>query len=207
MSYFSTKQQSGFSLVETLVAIAILLIVIVGPMTIATNASRGTSFANEQTIAYFLAQEGLELVQKGRDDLLLKEFNPSGAANAAWNGFTGTSPTDEFNYCMADSSDGGVEQCGITINTDSTGSLAVVDCKGADAVNCKLYYDATPGVRARYTHIPGGTETDYIRIITMEETVNNQEVLVTSEVRWRSGGQLQEQNVTAQTYLFNVYGR
>lgn len=66
--------QSGFSLVETLVAITILLIVISGPLAISTSTARSTSFSSEQVEAFFLAQEGAELAQKIRDDLLLAAF-------------------------------------------------------------------------------------------------------------------------------------
>jgi prepilin-type N-terminal cleavage/methylation domain-containing protein len=53
-------QQSGFSLVETLVAISLLLIMIVGPMAISAKTAKSTSFASEQVQAFFLAQEGLD---------------------------------------------------------------------------------------------------------------------------------------------------
>ena len=59
MIYLQDKQK-GFSLVETLVAISILLIVIVGPMTISMSTAKSSSFASEQVQAFFLAQEGLE---------------------------------------------------------------------------------------------------------------------------------------------------
>lgn len=68
------SKQSGFSLVETLVAITILLVVIIGPMTISSSAAKSTSFASEQVTAFFLAQEGAELIEKARNDLLLEHF-------------------------------------------------------------------------------------------------------------------------------------
>lgn len=49
---------------ETLVAITILLIVVVGPMKIIISASNSTSFSGEQVVAFFLAQEGAEIAQK-----------------------------------------------------------------------------------------------------------------------------------------------
>ena len=72
----NNSKQSGFSLIETLVSISILLIVIVGPMSISNNSAKGSSFSNEQVTAFFLAQEGAELAQKGRDDLVIKGFLP-----------------------------------------------------------------------------------------------------------------------------------
>lgn len=188
-----TSTQSGFSLVETLVAITILLIIIVGPMTISSSAARSTSFSSEQVVAFFLAQEGAEIVQKGRDDLLLEDFADP---DTAWSNFIDTSG-GTFDSCF--SSNG----CGVELNTDSTGSLKTpVACSGT---NCKLYFDSA-GDRSRYTHTAAGnTATPYTRTITMEATANR-EVKVTSRVSWRTGSQRNEQEVLVETYLFNVYG-
>ena len=58
----------GFTLVETLVAISILMIAIVGPMTIAQNGLSSSIYAREQFIAQFLAQDALEYVRNVRDN-------------------------------------------------------------------------------------------------------------------------------------------
>jgi prepilin-type N-terminal cleavage/methylation domain-containing protein len=72
MQIFSTQKNAtwnrGFTLVETLVAVTVLLLVIVGPMTVAQKGIQNAYFANEQVTAVFLAQEAgrrhLELVWK-----------------------------------------------------------------------------------------------------------------------------------------------
>jgi len=214
MMYFTSNQNSsnGFSLVETLVAIAILLIIIVGPMSIATNSANSTSFANQQIMAYFLAQEGLELAQKGRDDFLLRGFDsgyPEGD-NDAWNQFTDTSSAGQFSDCF--SSDG----CSLEMgdgNDDglADGTVAVIVDRCSNANGCRLYLTAATDERSHYTYDSNNAEiTDFTRIITMEQTPpnnNNKDVLVTSEVTWRTGNQIAEQTTTATTYLYNVYGR
>ncbi|NCO61881.1 prepilin-type N-terminal cleavage/methylation domain-containing protein, partial [Candidatus Kaiserbacteria bacterium] len=82
------SKQHGFSLVEVLVAITLLLLIVTGPMKIITDANHSTAFASEQVTAFFLAQEGLELAQKGRDDLMLqyfdKQFNNNGNMVNPW---------------------------------------------------------------------------------------------------------------------------
>ena len=58
---FIDKYKKGFSLIETMVAIAILLIAIVGPMTLASNSLVASAIAKDQFIASFLAQEDFHL--------------------------------------------------------------------------------------------------------------------------------------------------
>lgn len=136
MNTFST--QGGFSLVETLVAITLLLLVIVGPMTIVSSSARSTSFSSEQVTAFFLAQEGAELVQKARDDLQLQNYGQTG-----WNTFTNTSGT--YSACYTTSG------CGLTIRTDSTGTLNTpVSC--STLANCNLSLQTTGTARSRFVH-------------------------------------------------------
>lgn len=55
------ERKEGFSLIETFVAITILIIAVIGPMTLFSRAIADGIFAKNQVIAFYLAQEGLEL--------------------------------------------------------------------------------------------------------------------------------------------------
>ena len=59
--------QGGFTLIESLVAITILITAILGPMSIAANGIASAGYVRDQTTAFFLAQEGLEYVRNMRD--------------------------------------------------------------------------------------------------------------------------------------------
>jgi prepilin-type N-terminal cleavage/methylation domain-containing protein len=69
------ERTNGFTLVETLVAVTILLVVIVGPMTIAQRGMQSSYFAGEQITAIYLAQEAIEHFQELRDDVALQSFD------------------------------------------------------------------------------------------------------------------------------------
>lgn len=188
---------SGFSLVETLVAITVLLVLIVGPMSVVTRSSSSASLATEQSIAYFLAQEGAELAQKARDDLLLSYVN--GDISDPWGQFI--DPVGAYDDCIPPYV-GGSDGCGLTIADDADGSVVVRPCTGTD---CRLYRnDGSGDVRARYVHNPDLTPTPYTRTITLEPT-GTREVKVTSVVSWRTGSIRDSQSVTVETYLFNLY--
>jgi prepilin-type N-terminal cleavage/methylation domain-containing protein len=186
--------QSGFSLVETLVAITILLVVVVGPMTISTSTARSTSFSSEQVVAFFLAQEGAEIAQMVRDGLVLDAFSSSGNA---WDSFTDETGSGLLNECYTPSG------CSLELNTDTTGSLNSVSlCSGN---NCRLYED-TSSARSKYTHSSvAGDTTPYTRSIRMNN-INADEVEVVSTVSWQTGNQRDVQQVSVETHLFNVYG-
>jgi prepilin-type N-terminal cleavage/methylation domain-containing protein len=181
-------QQGGFSLVETLVAITILLIVITGPMTISMSTAKSTGYASEQVTAFFLAQEGAEIAQKVRDEVLLGNMT-------AWSSFN--DPSGTYSTCF------GSAGCGLELNTNTDATLkSIVNCGTA---SCKLYYESSGG-RSRYTYTASGAEErPYTRTLYFN-IVNNDEVKVISEVTWRTGTLRAQQKVRVETSLLNVYG-
>lgn len=196
---YTPTQQSGFSLVETLVAITILLIVITGPLSISSQAAKSTSFSSEQVVAFFLAQEGLEIAQKGRDDRILRNFLDSADTNfldEPWNDFK--NPSGFFQRCFAPAG------CGLEVNSDETGSLKTPQNCGTIS-NCRLHLNPA-GDRSRYTHAASGADsTLYTRVIKFEPVAGADQVRVVSEVTWRTGSLRAGQSVVVESYLFKVY--
>jgi prepilin-type N-terminal cleavage/methylation domain-containing protein len=192
----------GFSLVETLVSITILLIVIVGPMTIVSSAARSTSFASEQVTAFFLAQEGAELVEKVRNDLLLQYFVNANPGDDPWSDFTDGA---FFQDCFNDATNNNPNGCSFEVGASGLPSNPISCDTLAD---CNMYLDTTaPISRSAYTLTEtGNTETIFTRqIILVKVAGNNNEVKVTSRVTWRSGSVREDQVVNVETRLFNLY--
>lgn len=197
------KKQQGFSLVEMLVSISILLLVVTGPMTVTSRTAKSATFATEQVQAFFLAQEGLELAQKSRDDLLLKNFLPIADINYIsnpWHRFTDTGGI--YSSCYNGSAGCGLEWDGANANGNL---LSPVDCSSLD--RCRLFLKSAPD-RSLYTYSSTGNNImPYTRKITFTETTDGKGVKVISTVTWRTGSLVAEQKVEVETYLYNIYDK
>jgi len=87
------KTNNGFSLVETLVAISIFSLSILGLMSVLASGISNTNYAKQKIVASYLAQEGIEYVRNMRDNAVLY---PSGT------GWTNFSSPGTINYPAVD---------------------------------------------------------------------------------------------------------
>jgi type II secretory pathway pseudopilin PulG len=198
MIKFTKNNTQAFSLVEVLVAISILLLTIVTPMTILSRANNSTTYANEQLVAYFLAQEGLEMVQKLRDDIFLTYFSGNSATLISLSGL-------RLQNCVS-------QNCGLFMGTDGVVSSAA-PCAPANQ-NCRLFFNTNSATLwSRYVHAAGpGVDlvaTPYSRQIRVVPRFTSsgdlREFMVTSTVSWRTGSLIASQQVELVTFLANIY--
>lgn len=66
--------KTGFTLIETFVAITILVLAILGPLAMFARVIMNANYAKNQVIAFYLAQEGLELVNNIKDNNIKKDI-------------------------------------------------------------------------------------------------------------------------------------
>ncbi len=113
-----SNSKSGFTLIETLVAIAILILAIMGPLVIASNSLNSAYYANNQVTAFYLAQEGIEYMRYLRDTNFINQNNSSGVAwDAGLTGCTTASP------CGIDTSNLFVNGKALTTSLNSTNNI------------------------------------------------------------------------------------
>lgn len=65
------KNKKGFTLIETLVAIALLSVAIVAPMSLTVQSLGTAYYARDQITAFYLAQEAIEALRSIRDGRIL----------------------------------------------------------------------------------------------------------------------------------------
>jgi prepilin-type N-terminal cleavage/methylation domain-containing protein len=159
-----SRTQKGFTIIETLVAITILMIAIAGPLTIANQALHAANDARNQMIASNLAQETIEEVRNAKDN-----GESSGVPLNTILPYTGIGPYG----AEADPSSAGDYQIGLCSNL------------GAGNSTCKLYLNSTTG----YTYDPNrGDATPFSRSFTLTTaTANSAEYVLTVTVSWNTG--------------------
>jgi type II secretory pathway pseudopilin PulG len=193
----------GYSLIEVLVAVAILMFSIVGPMTIAAKSIQSAQYAKQQTTAFFLAQEGISLTENIRNFMALRAYSGPDDPWGAWVNYALVAPCRTAAGCNFGLNDEG----GVGANADGS-SNTVVACTIALPDVCTMYYDAsnlTGPVQPYHTRAGASDpQSIYKRTITWT-IINADEMLVTSKVEWNStllGG---TQIITISTSLFNKY--
>lgn len=149
------QKNAGLTLIETTIAIFIVTVGLVGGLSLAIYSTSLTHQIEERTIAYYLAQEGIELVRGKRDSAWLEGAN-------LFTGAMSTPRTDSSaNYYILD-------------YTGLLGCKGVGGCTG----NKQLYLDSN----GFYQHGVTGTRTPYSRAI--RKTVTGGAVVIVSEVTW-----------------------
>lgn len=170
MNRIISHYQKGFTIVETLVAVAILMIAIAGPLTVAHNGLLASVTARDRLVASYLAQDAMEYIKAVRDENV-----SSGETN--WLFEIANAPLTSCN----DISD----QC--TVDT-----LTGLFSSGNPQV-----YTSTDG---RYTHqVSGNRFSGFLRYYTYERYTDDYG-RVTMYVTWNNGTLTNEVVVTSSLY-------
>ncbi|MDE2213035.1 MAG: type II secretion system protein [Patescibacteria group bacterium] len=163
----------GFTLIETFVAITILITAIVAPLAIAAEGLYSALIASDQTTALFLAQDGIEYVRWVRDTNDLSGNNwLAGLANCG--------STDGSKTCYFDS----------TISPYQSGN--VTQCSGTCPY---ISYDTSTGFYNYNPPTSSNAPTKFIRTVSITLPVcvsggsacNQSEASVLSTVSWQDG--------------------
>lgn len=153
---------AGFTLIETLVALTLVISAMVGPFSLATRSIYSAKFAKSKLIALNLSQEGLEIIRQMRDNNVLGGYN--------WRGLQGSCPLG----CTI-LQDGSYQ---IDVFTAANGSTPPVNA------NTPLSFSALTSL---YSYQSGGQATPFIRVITLS-TPAADEMDVVSVVSWSDAG-------------------
>ena len=102
-SFYNLKPVRGFTLIETLVAISILMVAVASPLTIAQKGLASAIYAKDQIIASYLAQDAIEYI-------LNKSANNISGGSGWLDGIVGGTAVCET-ACKVDTSAGSISSC------------------------------------------------------------------------------------------------
>lgn len=172
---FSKNKKKGFSLIETLVALTILLVAVVGPISLIGDSLHRIYYAKDEIVAIGLAQEGVELVRRVRDTNKLNAV--------AWD-------TDiPVGYYTIEPG-----------NISGVSNTFVKPC-GSCVAEQPIYLDTTPGGLYWQSNPGSYSATQFSRIVRIEQVVTGVENKVTSTVKWKTGGDIG--TITISENIFN----
>jgi len=166
--------KKGFTIIETLVAVSILTVAIMGAMTAAQAGISSYILSKDQVLAFYFAQEGFEQIRNLRDENRLKKL--------PWLQGIAENPSDPCYFG---------EKCTVS----PIESVSPVRCPVS---GCPLIrYNTTTGF---YGYNSGWRETIYRREISLKR-IEPGEISITVTMRWSKG--IIERQFTARENLFN----
>lgn len=101
MIYFKVNKNKGFSLVETLIAITVLMLAIAGPMSLASSGYASSLTSKNRVSAFYLAQDAMEYIRNVRDENII--------ANNDW--MLGFDSCFNSNGCKVDTINDNISDC------------------------------------------------------------------------------------------------
>ena len=147
----------GFTLLETLIAVTILMVAIVGTLSLVSQGLRAAFVAKDQVTAFYLTFEAAEYVKNMRDSNSL--------AGDLW-------LSGDMAACT------GANGCTIDMSTKppTVSSCPVTGC-------ALLKYDSTDS----FYNYASGEDTTFVRTVKVAETVAGVEAVIDVEVLWKTG--------------------
>jgi prepilin-type N-terminal cleavage/methylation domain-containing protein len=133
------RTEKGMTLIETLVAITILSVAIVAPMTLTMQSLAAAYYARDQVVSFYLAQEAIESVRSVRDNNILRiALNEPDASCTPTNLLCGIPIAQDF---IIDSRNDNIDPCGGTCPVlETDGNLYGYDDEWDDTLFRRTVY-------------------------------------------------------------------
>ncbi len=169
--------QSGFTLLEALVAISILMVAVAAPITIAQKGLASAVYSKDQMVAAYLAQDAIEYIKNRRDEIALNN-------NYDWNDLR------VFDNCLTTLHSEGCQIDTIKNSDNIEDDTDVFSASVPLKQNSDKFYQYVTGIDTKFTR----------QILITPETINGgfNKALVTVIVSWPTDNKL-----TVQTNIYN----
>lgn len=186
---------AGFTIIETLVSVSILLLIIVAPLTLAERSLASADAAGVQVTAVYLAQEAIEFVRNVRDTNMLM----------------GSSWLNRLDDCLNGA------QCDVD-PTNPEEAEQIISCTPGGNDNCRLWqYQGNVlclALKGLFGHKENRSECggEWVRspfsrtvMITTTNVSGTEEVRVEVLVKWETGRSAARSSLIVSTNLMPWY--
>ncbi len=193
---------SGFTLVETLVAVAIIMLAITGPFMSAERTVVVASIVRDKMTASFLAQEGVEYARALRDKVYLEGcYGNFSTCNSWWGNYTvgatyGILQCTSTKPCSLDTSmNKSTYNRALTSPFSTLNTTELYICTSNSSTCGKLYLNTTTG---QYTTTAGASTvpTSFTRTIYAQTFTGSPDAKITSTVKWTNHGRTYSSSVS-----------
>ena len=172
MKYLAqSKKEQGFTLLETLVAISILVLAITATFSVAQNGLSSSMEARDQVIAFYLAQEAVEMVRNKRDENSLTRI---GTPSTHWLSGIAEQVSDPCYF-------------GKVCTVDAV-SKVFTACPGGTGTCANVYQDTNnqSNTFGLYSQNTAWTQTNFNREISLSQATST-EMTISVTVKWVRG--------------------
>ena len=169
----TNASRGGFTLIETLVAIAILSLAITGPMVIAQKGIGSAIYARDEVTAFYLAQEAVEYIRSVRDTNRIIGYDKYYTGGWLWQ-FANAASCLDPNKCQIDATINPLLSPGV-----SNGSIITCPVAGC----APILFNSTTNL---YGYASGGAKTQFTRTVDVK-TINSNEAAITVNISWQTG--------------------
>jgi Tfp pilus assembly protein PilV len=189
-----SRSLTGFTLIETLVAVLLLTTALAGPLTIASRGLLASITARDQIIAFYLGQDAVEYVRFIRDTNRLGGISWLAGLDGTSNGHTNSAGVG--GQCT---SADGTQSCLIDSVQDTVASCGAVLCTTA----IRYFADTDPQNNSFFSNTAGNTTT-FTRTIAITTPVNSNadEASLTVTVSWVGENQI-ARSIVVRENIFN----
>ncbi len=177
--------KKGFTILETLIAITVLVFAITGPLSLVAGSIRTSGYSRDSITAFYLAQEAIEYIRNTRDINALND----GLTAANWldNIQTGSNVGGSFTCINNYGSE--ANKCSLRNNG---GVYVIYQCGSADCV--PLLFSGDVGSIPYGSDQPSLDDSSFTRNIWLERVPDglggssaDQQVIVNVLIKWRTG--------------------
>lgn len=186
------KKEYGFSLIETLIAVSILMIALAGPFALVQAGLFSSIHERNQITATYLAQEAIEYIKNLRDS---NSYSQYGSTPVYW--LSGPDGNSLLDTCSAS-----VSGCYVDPFGGPNGNVYVQSVNGSDT---PLNLINKSGV-LYYSYGAGGTPSPYTRVVTITPVpvgdTTSDEATVSVKMTWKDNALSRSYTVSENIYNY-----